>query len=144
MPSPAYKRKAVDADFKYGQWTAQTLTRSSDDATTSEEATVYTNIKRATARKLTYGETDSTGGDTTFPTPSATTPIVLAEDEDQDVSMLHEVAETARTFKGINRRSFRYVYVCRRSNLHSNSSCSDAQRRRSNGHHRGTCRWLDI
>ena len=96
-----YKSKTVGAaDFKYGEWTTQTLTRGGSDTAgllTPEEATVYTNIENATPRKLTYGGDEPTGA-ATIPAPSADVSIVLTDNK--DVSMLHVSADTARTFTG--------------------------------------------
>ena len=94
---------AVDTGHEISGWPGQTLTRGTgigdddDGLPIPEEATVYTNIERAMARKLTYGGEEPTSGPA-IPAPSADVSILLAEN--QDVGMLHVLADTARTFKG--------------------------------------------
>ena len=79
----------VDAGHanRYSGWSGQTFTRGGDvNLAMPEEATVYTNIKAATARKLTYGGTESTGG--VVPEPSALVSFVLDDGQDPDASLI--------------------------------------------------------
>ena len=54
-----------------------------DDLPTPQEATVYTNIEKATKRKLTYGGDDPTSKLDAVPAPTVANPIVLDAGQDE-------------------------------------------------------------